>query len=49
MLYDPNAPFADYPAGFSSNEAGLNPMLIGRTQVMATIGFYFDKTFNFAK
>ncbi len=48
-LYDPNAPFASYPDGFLAREAGMNPMLAGRTQVMATVGFYFDKTFNFAR
>ncbi len=49
MLYDPNSPLANYPEGFSSREAGVNPMLTGRTQVMATVGVYFDKTFNFAR
>ncbi len=48
-LFDPNASLYSYPAGFDAGMAGLNPMLVSRTQVLATIGFYFDKTFNFAQ
>ena len=48
-LYDPQAPISVYPGGFSAREARMNPMLTSRTQVLATVGFYFDKTFKFAR
>lgn len=49
MLYDPQAPLSQYPGGYSARQAGTNPMLNGRTQFIATAGFYFDKSFKFAK
>lgn len=49
MLYDPQAASTVYPTGFLARQAGVNPMLNGRTQVIATAGFYFDKSFKFAR
>jgi hypothetical protein len=49
MLYNPQAPTTVYPNGFSARKDGVNPMLNGRTQVIATAGFYFDKSFKFAR
>lgn len=49
QLYNPDAPTSVYPDGFSAIAAGANPMLNGRLQMIATAGFYFDKTFKFAR
>ena len=49
MLYNPNATLSEYPEGFTAKRIGINPMQNGRTQVIATAGFYFDKTFKFAR
>jgi hypothetical protein len=48
-LYNPQASTSVYPDGFSAQRARINPMLIGRAQVIATVGFYFDKSFKFAR
>jgi len=49
MLYDPSAPSSQNPVGYSARQAGMNPMLGNRLQIIATAGFFFDKTFKFAK
>ncbi|MEX2595993.1 MAG: outer membrane beta-barrel protein [Salibacteraceae bacterium] len=48
-LFDPDALYTEHPDGFNAEVVGLNPMLTSRTQVMATIAFYFEKTFKFAR
>ncbi|GAB5537904.1 MAG: hypothetical protein Salg2KO_00070 [Salibacteraceae bacterium] len=49
MLYDPQAILSAPPISYSAIESGANPLLNGRTQLLATAGFFFDKTFKFAK
>lgn len=48
-LYDFNARVTDYPAGFDAQRTGINPALDLRANVIVTAGFYFDKTFKFAR
>lgn len=48
-LYHPQATTSTYPVGWDASRASMNPMLIGRMQLMATAGFYFDKTIKFAR
>jgi len=49
QLYNPQAPLSKAPDGYDASVAGMNPMLTSRLQLMATAGFYFDKTFKFAR
>ena len=48
-LYDPQAPLSSAPNDYSALEAGANPMLNGRAQLIATAAFFIDKTFKLAK
>jgi hypothetical protein len=48
-LYHPDATTSIYPDGWDATRAPMNPMLNVRMQLMATAGFYFDKTIKFAR
>jgi hypothetical protein len=48
-LYDTDSVLSAYPDDYQSDDFWIQPMLVSRTQVMATVGFYFDKTFTFAR
>lgn len=48
-LMDPDFPSAQHVSDFSPDPALGNPMLENRLQLLLTAGFYFDKTFKFAR
>lgn len=49
FLYEPNPPYTEFPTGISEQVLNYEIMFGNRAQVMATIGFYFDKSFKFSK
>ena len=49
VLHNTNAVVSSYPEGYKDSFTGMNPMLDTRVQALISAGFYFDKTFKFAK